>query len=190
MQRNGVDHFYRMLPRMRNRTILAALDRRLVSGPGPSADSPLPPGPTGLSPPAGWTQWGGPHRNFMSDAKGLASTWPAGGPKTAVDPRPWRRALGDRRRRRPPLHDVPAARHAPWCGAARRKSSPRSTPRPATTIWEYKYPSPTAGIDFSEGAGPHSTPLVTADRVFAAGQPQGAVRAEQGERPGASGRTI
>ncbi len=37
-----------------------------------------------------WTQWGGPTRNFMSDAKGLASTWPAGGPKKL-----WTRALGE-----------------------------------------------------------------------------------------------
>ena len=38
-----------------------------------------------------------------------------------------------------------------------------------TTVWEHKYPSSTTGINFTEGAGPHSTPLVTADRVFAAG---------------------
>ena len=25
-----------------------------------------------------WPQWGGPHRNFVSDAKGLAVTWPEG----------------------------------------------------------------------------------------------------------------
>jgi outer membrane protein assembly factor BamB len=37
------------------------------------------------------------------------------------------------------------------------------------TIWEHKYASSTAGVNFTEGAGPHSTPLVTADRVFAAG---------------------
>lgn len=37
------------------------------------------------------------------------------------------------------------------------------------TIWEHKFPSPTDGVNFSEGAGPHSTPLVTADRVFAVG---------------------
>src|SRR5438132_13838531 len=37
-----------------------------------------------------WTQWGGPTRNFMSDAKGLAATWPAGGPK-----RLWTRPLGE-----------------------------------------------------------------------------------------------
>lgn len=37
-----------------------------------------------------WPQWGGPQRNFMADAKGLAETWPAGGPK-----RLWSRALGE-----------------------------------------------------------------------------------------------
>src|ERR1700730_19336095 len=40
--------------------------------------------------PAYWAQWGGPNRNFMSDAKGLASSWPAGGPKKR-----WSRALGE-----------------------------------------------------------------------------------------------
>src|SRR6266513_2285593 len=37
-----------------------------------------------------WTQWGGPHRNFVSDATGLASSWPSGGPKKL-----WTRALGE-----------------------------------------------------------------------------------------------
>jgi hypothetical protein len=36
-----------------------------------------------------WLEWGGPTRNFMSDSKGLASSWPAGGPKKL-----WSRALG------------------------------------------------------------------------------------------------
>src|SRR5216684_3601644 len=39
---------------------------------------------------ADWTQWGGPGRNFMSDAKGLASSWPAGGPRKR-----WSRPLGE-----------------------------------------------------------------------------------------------
>ena len=37
-----------------------------------------------------WTQWGGPRRNFTSDAKGLATSWPASGPKQV-----WTRALGE-----------------------------------------------------------------------------------------------
>jgi hypothetical protein len=45
-----------------------------------------------LSPPGstGWTQWGGPNRNFTSDSKGLANSWPAAGPR-----RLWTRSLGD-----------------------------------------------------------------------------------------------
>ena len=29
----------------------------------------------------GWPQFGGPQRNFMVEAKGLAAAWPADGPK-------------------------------------------------------------------------------------------------------------
>jgi outer membrane protein assembly factor BamB len=35
------------------------------------------------------------------------------------------------------------------------------------TVWEFKYPAPVAGIDYSQGYGPHSTPLIVGDRVFA-----------------------
>ena len=37
-----------------------------------------------------WTQWGGPHRNFTSESKGLAANWPATGPR-----RLWQRELGE-----------------------------------------------------------------------------------------------
>src|SRR5438045_5556823 len=63
-----------MLQRMRNLTSLVALALALAQGPTPP----------------GWPQWGGPNRNFMSDAKGLAAKWPASGPKKL-----WSRALGE-----------------------------------------------------------------------------------------------
>src|SRR5713226_8965306 len=37
-----------------------------------------------------WTQWGGPHRNFTTEASGLKSSWPATGPKVM-----WKRPLGE-----------------------------------------------------------------------------------------------
>jgi hypothetical protein len=37
-----------------------------------------------------WLQWGGPRRNFTVETSGLASKWPAGGPKKL-----WERALGE-----------------------------------------------------------------------------------------------
>jgi len=35
------------------------------------------------------------------------------------------------------------------------------------TIWEYRYAAPTDGVDFSQGAGPHSTPLIIGNRLYA-----------------------
>ena len=42
------------------------------------------------SPAGDWLQWGGAGRNFMPEASGLASSWPANGPK-----RLWTRPLGE-----------------------------------------------------------------------------------------------
>jgi len=46
-----------------------------------------PPPPSSGTP---WPQWGGPARNFIAEAPGLASSWPAAGPR-----RIWQRPLGD-----------------------------------------------------------------------------------------------
>jgi outer membrane protein assembly factor BamB len=37
------------------------------------------------------------------------------------------------------------------------------------TIWEHRYASPTKGVDYSEGAGPHATPLLTGNKLIVAG---------------------
>jgi outer membrane protein assembly factor BamB len=37
------------------------------------------------------------------------------------------------------------------------------------TIWEHKYPGTTSGLNLEYGAGPHSTPLIVGDRLFAVG---------------------
>jgi outer membrane protein assembly factor BamB len=121
------------------------------------------------APASAWPQWGGPSRNFMSDSKGLASKWPAGGPKKV-----WSRALGEG-------HSAITVEGG-WLYTMYRPLGLMSMVRRSqeeviaaldastgATIWEHRYPSSTSGIDFSEGAGPHSTPLVTVDRVFAAG---------------------
>ena len=113
-----------------------------------------------------WTQWGGPQRNFMSDAKGLASTWPSGGPRKL-----WSRALGeghssilveDGR-----LYTMHRTAGPP---AAQRGQEEVVTALDATTartIWAFTYPAPTDGVDFSEGAGPHATPLIVGPRIYA-----------------------
>jgi outer membrane protein assembly factor BamB len=118
---------------------------------------------------AAWPQWGGPSRNFVVDSKGLANAWPAAGPKKL-----WSRALGEG-------HSSIAVdggrlytmyRPLGMLSMVRRGEEEVVAALDANTgktIWEYKYPSPTSGVDFSEGAGPHATPLVTRERVFAAG---------------------
>src|SRR5262245_20182617 len=37
-----------------------------------------------------WTQWGGPTRNFHTEAAGVKDVWPAGGPRVM-----WKRAIGE-----------------------------------------------------------------------------------------------
>ena len=114
-----------------------------------------------------WTQWGGPTRNFMSESKGLASSWPSGGPKKL-----WSRALGEG-------HSsilVEAGRlytmyrPAGMTTYVRRSQEEVIAALDAATgktIWEYKYAAPTDGVDFSQGAGPHSTPLIIGNRLYA-----------------------
>lgn len=126
-------------------------------------------GPAARQAPADWPQWGGPNRNFVSPSTGLASGWPAGGPRKL-----WSRTLGEG-------HSAIAVeggrlytmyRPLGLLAAIRRSQEEVVTAIDAATgkaIWEHKFPSPTEGVNFSEGAGPHSTPLVTADRVFAIG---------------------
>jgi outer membrane protein assembly factor BamB len=116
---------------------------------------------------AEWPQWGGPGRNFMSDARGLASSWPSGGPK-----RRWSRDLGeghssilvDGAR----LYTMyrPLGPMSPL-GHSQDEIVVSLDSATGKTIWEFRYPAPTYGIDFSEGAGPHSTPLLVGNRLYA-----------------------
>jgi outer membrane protein assembly factor BamB len=114
----------------------------------------------------GWLQWGGPTRNFMSDSTGLAASWPAGGPR-----RLWSRVLGEG-------HSSIVAENGRLYTSYRQinRSAGGSTHEEAVaafdaasgkTLWEFKYPAPVAGIDFSQGFGPHSTPLIVGNRIFA-----------------------
>jgi outer membrane protein assembly factor BamB len=111
---------------------------------------------------AEWLQWGGPGRNFISNSTGLASSWPASGPK-----RVWSRALGEGhssilaegRRLYTMYRQISGGRHEEVVAAFDSASG--------ETLWEFKYPAPTTQINFNEGLGPHSTPVIAAGRIFA-----------------------
>ena len=120
------------------------------------------------SPPPSWPQWGGPTRNFVVDAPAVSKPWPPGGPR-----RLWSRALGeghssiveDRGRL------FTSYRPAGLLSMIRRTQEEAVgafDSATGQTIWEYRYAAPTADVDFSAGAGPHSTPLVAGGLVFAA----------------------
>ncbi len=116
----------------------------------------------------GWRQWGGPRRDFISDVRGLADSWPAEGPPVI-----WSRALGtgqsailveDGRLFTQYRVGNGAERGGPWDEEEIIVALDASD---GATIWEHTYPSGHENFDF--GAGPHATPLLVGDRLFAAG---------------------
>jgi outer membrane protein assembly factor BamB len=108
-----------------------------------------------------WPQFAGPHRNFTSDAKGLASAWPPEGPKKL-----WSRDLGE--------GYSGVAVDGPALYTMYRHGSDEVTMAASTatgkTIWEYTESAPFgSGMAMENGPGPHATPLVAADAVYTVG---------------------
>ena len=115
-----------------------------------------------------WTQWGGPTRDFMSPSTGLASSWPKDGPR-----RLWTRSLGEGHSSILSEDGRLYTMYRP-ASATPGRLSPEEVvvaldATTGNTLWEHRYPSPTAGMNLSEGAGPHSTPLIVGNRLFVAG---------------------
>jgi len=121
---------------------------------------------TGQTSTPSWTRWGGPTGDFMVPSTGLASTWPAAGPR-----RLWTRALGEG-------HSAILAeagrlytQYRPLAASGHSQEEIVTALDAATgaTIWEHRYPSPTAGVDYSEGAGPHATALIAGNQLIVVG---------------------
>lgn len=115
-----------------------------------------------------WPQWGGPNRDFVVSASGLADAWPESGPPVL-----WSRPLGTGHsaivsdgERLFTMYRVGNGRErgGPW---EKEEIVVAADAETGETIWEHAYPSEHA--DFGFGAGPHSTPLVVGDRLFAIG---------------------
>ena len=110
---------------------------------------------------AEWPQFGGPNRNFMVDAKGLADSWPASGPKKL-----WSRPLGEG-------YSAVAVDGGALYTMYRRGDDEVVIAMDAATgktRWEYAYNAAfIQGLAMENGAGPHSTPLIVGDRVYTIG---------------------
>ena len=108
-----------------------------------------------------WAQWGGPHRNFISETKGLATTWPATGPR-----RLWQRGLGEG-------YSAIAVEGGMLFTMYRKGDSEVAIALDAATgktVWEYSYAAPfSPEYDMTNGPGPHATPLVSGNMVFTSG---------------------
>jgi outer membrane protein assembly factor BamB len=121
---------------------------------------------TAQTPAPSWTQWGGPTGDFMVPSTGLANSWPAGGPR-----RLWTRALGEGHSAILAENGRLYTQYRPLIAKGRSQEEVVVALDAATgkTIWEHRYPSPTEGINYTEGAGPHATGLIAGNRLFIAG---------------------
>jgi outer membrane protein assembly factor BamB len=117
----------------------------------------LPPARAGVP----WTQWGGPNRNFQTDATGLKDTWPASGPRVI-----WKRALGEG------YSSVIAEGAAVYTMHGRRGQETVLAAHADTgaTLWEHTTPMTFQSDAAQEmGNGPYATPLLVGNRLFTTG---------------------
>ncbi|MEK6798563.1 MAG: PQQ-binding-like beta-propeller repeat protein [Planctomycetota bacterium] len=107
-----------------------------------------------------WPQFGGPDRNFMVKASGLAEKWPEAGPKQL-----WKRELGDgyatvvsdgER-----LYTMYRVENDEFAVALDAKTG--------KTVWEQKNASPFTKEMAEFGPGPHATPLIAGAHVYTIG---------------------
>ena len=118
-----------------------------------------------------WQQFGGPDRDFTVDqTPPLAESWPADGPVEV-----WRRPLGhghsailfDRDRLFTMYRQADSMADSAEPKFSEREVIVALDAASGDTLWEFDYPSKVQ--DFGRGAGPHATPLVVGDRLFAVG---------------------
>jgi len=127
------------------------------AAPAKKAATAPPPAPRGVP----WTQWGGPHRNFQTDAAGLKDTWPAAGPRVV-----WKRPLGEG-------YSAPAVENGvlyTMYGRPREEVVVAADADTGRTLWERANAMPfTSDAAREQGNGPYSAPLVAGDRLFTTG---------------------
>ena len=143
---------------MDRRTFLSLALAVPALGQGTKTPAARPPAATAAPPQ--WLQWGGPHRNFKTEAVGLKDTWPASGPRVV-----WKRALGEG-------YSAPAVEHGTlytMYGKPKQEFVLAANAETGATIWEHQTPM-TFQSDAPElGNGPYAAPLIVGDRLFTTG---------------------
>jgi outer membrane protein assembly factor BamB len=108
-----------------------------------------------------WPQWGGPHRNFRASGAQVAASWPSSGPREV-----WSRPLGEG------YAAIAAEGNRLYTMYRRGETEVVVALDAATgkTVWEHRYDAPALeGMRLEHGPGPHTTPLIVGNRLFAAG---------------------
>jgi outer membrane protein assembly factor BamB len=107
-----------------------------------------------------WTQWGGPHRNFQTEASGVKDSWAASGPRIV-----WKRPLGEG-------YSSPSVENGvlyTMYGRPGEEVVLAASTDTGKTMWERSNPMTFQSDAPGQGNGPYATPLVVGDRVFTAG---------------------
>src|SRR6187399_2704623 len=136
-----------------------------AAAPTRPAKAPATPVRPAVPPPAAggvaWTQWGGPRRNFQTEASGLKDSWPAGGPRVV-----WTRPLGEG-------YSAPVVENGvlyTMYGRSRDEVVIAANAETGQTLWEQASPRSFDSEASGEmGNGPYASPLIAGDRLFTAG---------------------
>ena len=108
-----------------------------------------------------WPQWGGPNRNFHTEAKGLKDTWPASGPRVV-----WKRPLGEG-------YSAPSVENGvvyTMYGKPREEVVTALDAETGKTLWEHTTPMTfQSDVAREMGNGPYSAPLIAGNRLFTTG---------------------
>ncbi len=105
-----------------------------------------------------WLQWGGPNRDFKAAAQGI--NWSAGAPKQL-----WSRPLGEG-------HSailVEQGKLYTMYSSGNREVVISLDAATGRTLWEFPYEAVTSELNLGEGKGPHSTPLIVGNLLYAVG---------------------
>ena len=134
---------------------LAQTARRAL--PKPPAPAPPPAALVGVP----WTQWGGPRRNFVTEATGIKDVWPASGPRVV-----WKRPLGEG-------YSAPVVENGvvyTMYGRPREEVVVAANAETGQTLWEAASPFDFVSDAGAEmGNGPYASPLIAGDRLITAG---------------------
>jgi outer membrane protein assembly factor BamB len=127
------------------------------AAPKPAATKPAAPKPPASMP---WTQWGGPNRNFKTEASGIKDTWTSAGPRVM-----WKRALGEG-------YSSPVVENNvlyTMYGKSREEVVLAANAETGATLWEHANPMTFQSDAPEMGNGPYATPLIVGNRLFTTG---------------------